>query len=516
MADIKYVYNDPTTPELIGTVTLPQQPGTMDFKVDGFRGATDAMYTLEHQAACCYFTIANAINLANHYLKIPLKGWSSVVQLFVQPRAGKQLNAFYDRLALRFFYATDPVTKNIIYAVNSTDVVCHECGHAILDSIRPDLYNVQAMEIWAYHESFGDQHAIINMLQHDIVLDYLLKETGGNLRTSNCVSKLAEEMGTAIFNMTGGRMGYVSGVLRNAFNMYTYVPPETLQPNSPDNQLSSEPHNFSRVFTGAWYDILCGIYEDQKTKMTDPKAALIAARDILATYTYQALPIACATVRFYDAVARAMLVIDKANNYAYNILMNQIFIARGILRAPVKPMIAMDWQMFKTQVEPSDEVLHDKSVVVVRNKNMQLLTMPSYMLNVEIPNDTYYEFNGTGECVNIITSSPEESIEHAHACVDFLHNAGMIRPDKLTPFEIDTEGNLIRSHFACGCVGNNGSDCNGNSGCGCVDNCHRPGQPEFGKCWKPENNAGCGCNGKKSCVTTAIEPIIVVQRNVRF
>lgn len=515
MADsISYIYNDPTTPDLIGPVILPSKPGTMDFKVDGFRGGTDAMYTLEHQAACCYVTVVNAINLANRYLVYPLTNWSSVVQLLVQPRAGKQMNAYYDRQSLKFFYATDPITQKVVYTVNSTDVTCHETGHAILDSLRPDLYDMQAMEIWAFHESFGDIHVLINMLQHDIVLDYLLKETGGNLRQSCCLSKLAEEMGNTIFHMTGGRMGYTDGVLRNAFNTYTYTEPEKLQRNCPDNQLCSEPHNFSRIMTGAWYDILCGIYEDQKTKVpnNDPKTALIAARDIMGTYTYRSIRMTPATIRFYDAYARSMLFIDKlTNNYAYNQLMNQVFVARGILRTPVKPMFAMDWTMFQSQIEPSDETTRSTAINAVRSKNVHTLVLPFYMVNVKAPGDTYYEFNGTGECVNIISSSPEELIEHAHVCVDFLNSGGLIRSDKATPFEIDQDGNLIRSHFSCGCGGGGGC----NSGCGCVNNCHMPGQPEYGKCWKPENNAGCGCNGTNSCVTTTSVPVIVVQRNVR-
>lgn len=515
MSDINYVYNDPSRPDLIGKVILPPKPGTMDFKVDGFRGATDAMYTLEHQAACCYFTIANAINLANHYLLVPLGRWSSVIQLFVQPRAGKQMNAFYDRQALRFFYATDPITQKIVYAVNSTDVVCHETGHAILDALRPDLYNMQAMEVWAFHESFGDIHAIMNMLQHDLVLETVLKETGGNLRQSCSVSKLAEEMGSAIFHMTGGRMGHIDGILRNAFNTYVYVQPETLPPNCLDNQLCSEPHNFSRVFTGAWYEILCGIYEDQKTKMPNQKAALIAARDILCKYTYRSIRITPATIRFYDAFAKSMLFRDKENNYMYNKLMNQVFITRGILRAPVKPMIALSLSMIEPEITLSDHYVEKRAVgTMVRTKNNQLLPLPFYMLNVEIPGDSCFEFDHNGVCVHTIGSSQEELIEHAHVCVDFLNNAGLIRPDRHTPFEIDHDGNLIRSHFSCGC-GSGNTNCNGNSGCGCVDNCHRPGQPEFGKCWKPENNAGCGCNETRSCVTTTIEPTVVVQKNVR-
>ena len=39
--------------------------------------------------------------------------------------------------------------------------------------------------------------------------------------------------------------------LRNAVNSFTYQDPVNLPPMAPARQLSSEPHSFSRVFTGA-------------------------------------------------------------------------------------------------------------------------------------------------------------------------------------------------------------------------------------------------------------------------
>ena len=281
MSDINYIINDLTTPELTVGFDLPKPPASPAFKIDGYIGATTTFGTLEHQAACCHLTIINGLIMANKYAKNPINKWAATKMLFIQPRAGKQLNAFYDRSALRFFYALDPITKQLIYAVNSTDVVSHELGHAILDSMRPDLYNVQAMEIWAFHESFGDINAILNVLQYDVVLDYLLKQTDGNLRQPNIATKLAEEMGNAIFNMTAGRMGHTAGFLRNAFNNFTYTIPEKLSKNGLDSKITSEPHNFSRIFTGAWYDILVGIYEDQLKNNLSQKDALIFARDLL-------------------------------------------------------------------------------------------------------------------------------------------------------------------------------------------------------------------------------------------
>jgi hypothetical protein len=506
MADITYILNDPSTPNLVEQVQLPARPGVLDFKVDGYRGATTVLYSLEHQAACCYNTIVNAINLINATLLKPVEKWSSVQTLLVEPRAGKQLNAYYDRMGLKFFYATDPVTKNMVYASNSTDVVAHELGHALLDALRPDLYNVQAMEIWAFHESFGDIHAIINLLQHDLVLDTMIQETAGDLRKPNVATRLAEEMGAAIYHMTGGRMGYSAGFLRNAVNDFNYSQPETLPRQGRDDQLTSEPHNFSRVFTGVWYDILVGIYEVEKQTLP-PKAALIKARDTMARYTFRSLRMAPANIRFYDSIAKSMLVVDKGNNYSYNSIMNQAFIKRGILREPVKPMIDLNWMLFQPSIEASDEIMEESNVIAVRNKKTELLPLPHFMMNVEAPNDTFYEFNGTGECVGIISSDIEELIEHAHCCVEFLKHHDMIRPDKLSPFELTNDGNLIRSHFS-----------------KCFNNNQLPGQPEYLKAFKPENNGGCSCSGKKKpvCSTASVSkcgnpiPMTIVSKKVRF
>ena len=269
--------------------------------------------------------------------------------------------------------------------------------------------------------------------------------------------------------------------MRNAVNNFTYVSPEKLPRNGMDNQLSSEPHSFSRVFLGAWYDCLVGIYAEQRKICLDAKTALINARDILCSYTINAIPNAPATIRFYEGFAKAMLVQDKLNNYLYNQVMNDVFIKRGILRAAVRPMASIDWSAYRTMVEPRDEIVEHTNVSTVRTQATELLALPDFMVNVEAPNDTYHEFDQNGNCVESIVTSPSELIDHARDCVDFLKEKGLIRPDRLTPFEITDEGNLIRSHFA-GCF---------------LNNCTNPNQIEFLKCWKPENNAGCSCGGKK-------------------
>ena len=124
------------------------------------------------------------------------------------------------------------------------------------------------------------------------------------------------------------------------------------------------------------------------------------------------------------------------------------------------------------------------------------------------------EFDNLNYCGGMVGSSTEELIEHAHVCVDFLQSNGLIRSDRMTPFEIDKYGNLQRNHFVCGC--GSSATCGNKSGCGCIDNCHKSQAPEYMKCWKSENNAGCSCSKKSSCNTTASGPVVVTQRNARF
>src|SRR5581483_3659919 len=179
----KLILNDPTTPNLIVDDVYPEKPNHLDFRVDGLVTAPGTSLTnitsADNQAANCYANLCTAIAVLGKYAP-QVNTWAQTVTLAVQPRAGVQFNAFYDRRGLRFYYATDPTTKQVVFACNSRDVVMHETGHAVLDCIRPDLYNAVALEVWAFHEAFGDIHATIQALHHPLILTTLLAETKGN------------------------------------------------------------------------------------------------------------------------------------------------------------------------------------------------------------------------------------------------------------------------------------------------------------------------------------------------
>src|SRR5262249_30524837 len=76
---------------------------------------------------------------------------------------GVDLNAFYDREGLKFFHGSG--AGRTVFSGESPDIVCHELGHALLDSFKPQLFDAASIEVAAFHESFGDMSAILSALQ---------------------------------------------------------------------------------------------------------------------------------------------------------------------------------------------------------------------------------------------------------------------------------------------------------------------------------------------------------------
>jgi len=106
-----------------------------------------------------YWQLAAALDRGKRFWarRLPGRGtWELGRVLPAVPVAGSDLNAFYDRQALRFFRAVDEKTGNVVYSGESPDVSLHEQGHAVLDAIRPDLWDAPHFEVAAFHEGFGD------------------------------------------------------------------------------------------------------------------------------------------------------------------------------------------------------------------------------------------------------------------------------------------------------------------------------------------------------------------------
>ncbi|MBT9584958.1 hypothetical protein IV102_16565 [bacterium] len=192
-------------------------------------------------------------------------------RLSLSADGGEMLNAYYSRRdgGLFFFHSTDPVNGKVVYGADSGEVSSHECGHAILDAVRPKYMGSWSPDPGAFHESFGDVIALFRSLQEPAVVDKVLAQTAGDLSKPNMAAALGEEMGI-IINHTSGKNSTGGDYTRNALNDFVWQDPSTLPKNAPPDQLSREPHSFSRVWTGAVYDILEALVKDRLAQPNPP------------------------------------------------------------------------------------------------------------------------------------------------------------------------------------------------------------------------------------------------------
>jgi peptidoglycan hydrolase-like protein with peptidoglycan-binding domain len=280
-----------------------------------------------------YWTTAEALQRTADYWapKMPVKSWQSDVgpRLSIALDEGEDLNAFYDREALRFFHG--PGLNKIVFSAESADVACHELGHAILDSIQPQLWHAMSHEAAAFHEAFGDISAILSALQIPNLRSAVLTETRGQLARNSRLSRLAEQLGAAI------RVSHPelvdSDALRNAANSFVYQDPLTLPSLAPATQLSSEPHMFSRVFTGAFLTGLAGMLTRRSADPTAPSEEELLELSIdMGKIVIGGVQSAAVVPSYFAQVAAGMIEASRQFGRSSDAdALRDSFISRGIL-----------------------------------------------------------------------------------------------------------------------------------------------------------------------------------------
>jgi hypothetical protein len=256
---IRFYPNDPDATVGLLEVEPPSPlPGDPPYVIEGRRYAPApyAPGTVAFQQWQGEASLSRTIRVWEEFFDRDFAAWHEGAPLRVRLRAGRDLNAFYDRRSLQFFYDTDRVTGRAVYAAESLDIVAHETGHAILDVYQPGYWSTPDPETAAFHESFADCSSLLVTLGEPAVRRAFLAEAGRSLRSSNLVSRLAEALGRAIHDNFGPGSVADPTRLRDANNRFRYAPPGDVPPSGDDGTLTSEPHSFSRVFTGAFYHLV--------------------------------------------------------------------------------------------------------------------------------------------------------------------------------------------------------------------------------------------------------------------
>lgn len=182
--------------------------------------------------------------------------------LGVGPHAGEGVNAYYQRFSesLSFYYFDSKALGRRVQTSQSADVVSHETGHAILDGLKPEFGHTFDRETKAFHEAFGDCAGMLLTLSRPANREAILRETGGDLRKENCLSRMGEEFGYAVRRINKDPNDD-RDYLRTHLNDFKYVNPDTLPADGPRETLSGESHSFCQVWTRSFYDCLAGLYE---------------------------------------------------------------------------------------------------------------------------------------------------------------------------------------------------------------------------------------------------------------
>lgn len=419
-----YLVNDPSTPDLVEKVNHPRI-GFLRYNVDKLN--LNPQNKIEQQALNCHITIGNCINYIQSHSKTPIKKWSVSPNLQVIPQAGNELNAYYDRFSLRFFYYKSQ--GKIMYTADSSDVVSHELGHAILDAIRPDFWSVQSLEVWSFHEAFSDIVAMVSIMQYDSIINKVLMETNNDLSKSNNITKLAEEFGILIYKITKKNKGYLEDCLRNpAIEKFKYTDPKNLPLEAPNNQLAAECHSFGRVFSAVWYDIFVNVYKNELLKSKDPALSLKKSRDICFSTLLQAIPNSPLVVNYFSAIAKSMINVAKIKKSEYLPIFVEIFTKWNLIK-PMKIMSNLKWEEVVANLKKEDKVIKNgdsKIVKISKIKNIKLnniSTLSFSKLNnaeLQVPADTYYEFDSNGNLIDEIINDQNDVLDSAKICLQFI------------------------------------------------------------------------------------------------
>ncbi|QIG51650.1 hypothetical protein G5V57_30405 [Nordella sp. HKS 07] len=305
---INFITNDPNAPGAsVKTITpTPDRPATkMSFNVTSLPAM--AVYPPNTVNFVAWQAREAALRALITFEKIAgrLVGWTGKAtkkKLKLNPDLGEDLNAYYDQESVSFF--DYKIGSKILYSGASTDVVAHEVGHGILDSLRPDLWNVNMMEVAAFHEGFGDCVAVMTALSDRPTRVAVLKKNG-KLTKANFAEATAEQLSWGIRKVAGPT--HNASKPRHALNKFKWAFPSSLPMNGKPEVLINEVHSFGQLTSGCYFELIGEIFRAGPSSQSRLWSACQKATKLLAL----AVKSAPVKPRFLESVGRAMILADR-------------------------------------------------------------------------------------------------------------------------------------------------------------------------------------------------------------
>jgi hypothetical protein len=242
-------------------------------------------------------------------------------RLILVPHAGYDRNAYYDResKSLQFYYYSNGNDSPTEYTCRSMHIVAHEFGHAVLDGIRPRLYESVSIESNAFHEFFGDLTALLVCLQDKKIRHKNAVKSNGDFESASDFQNLAVRLGNALLNRPYLRSFNNKSTMRKSAG-------------------STSHHDLSEVLSGAIFDILektgKRLSSQTKKKAKTPKDIFWTATNTIRGLTLQSLDLLPPVdIHFRDyafAICSWYKFCNRLDSNRLLDILGQTFKARGI------------------------------------------------------------------------------------------------------------------------------------------------------------------------------------------
>ena len=282
---------------------------------------------------------------------------------------------------------------------------------------------------------------------------------------SNVISRLASEMGIGLNNVSRDK-DPARNCLRDLSTVFVYQTPESLPKSGPESMLINECHSFSRVFSGAFYEILILINKHHIALGRSPLDSIKISRDVMARYLLKATAAVPVTVRLFDALSRQILQIDQSEGGKYQEIIKDVFTRRKVLIQRVLMLDNANIDSVKKTISDNPYELHllnkNKLLRTISKKTINLSKMdkkisilnnnPLLKLDIDVPSETGYYFDENNMLFDVVETTNEEMITAAYDCLEFLDKKHLVGSHSNALFEIK-RGKLIRKQIVCRCGG---------------------------------------------------------------
>jgi hypothetical protein len=403
-----------------------------------------------------YWVAAEALRRAADFWKsVGCTEWEASIgkTLAANLDAGQDYNAFYARedypqlkakagLSFYRFTVADAAHAGrvqTVYFGESPDILAHELGHAVLDALQPHLYGTNTAEYSAFHEGFADVSSILTALQLQEVREAVIAETQGQLWLNSSVARLAEEVGSALRQVIPQVAD--PDCLRNLSTTWVYRDPTELSGIGSNAVLTSEPHNFSRVFSGAFLNALGHMAVAIAGDGLVTPAHLLEASFDSGRLLVEAVRKAPLRTRLFQAVAEQLIIAadrHPAHGPVYVKAITAAMVRFGLLASPKPPPVGRTVRSFAHAVAfaalgTDDEgIAHDNATVpfeVSLPGDQFGLTLPLSVQGPALDEDETEKHRPMGVLASALnTGKREQEVKHY---VENLARQGRIEVEKV-------------------------------------------------------------------------------------